>query len=537
MPAAPPMTLAAARKTFAEPGPKRAGLSPAQWANLAVAGCVVLGVGLRIWALLRDPSLWGDEAMLALNVVHRPIGGLLEPLNLNQGAPVGYLVLVKLLTRAFGNVEWALRLPSLLAALVSIPLVARVAARELSPAGARWAIALFALAPHAVGYAGEFKQYGFDLGVCAGLLALGQAAWAAASRGSFVRLALGGAVAVWFSHPAAFVLAGVGAALCARPIGWTPRLLVGAAWGASFLTSFALFTRHLGANSYLNDYWSGMFWPLPPRLPGDLAWLVHHVIALFDNPAGFGTPGFGSEGLATLLAGLALLTLSKSRPALVCALVVPVGAALVASAFGKYPFGGRLMLYAVPLLMVAVGEGVALAAARLKSLHALAPWLLGGILVAPLLAESARIAQVGAHAEDVRGALEVAAGRAGPGDRFAAVPGALPATAYYAPRSGVDPAKLACATPDWAASVDQPTWVVVAHAPGEPVGELRAKLVARGRVAEVWAGAGARLWYCEPVAPAARPTLPAGDDYNGCPRGRVRVGSGIGKLPTDPATR
>ena len=520
MTAAPPLSLSAARKTFAEPEPATASNNSA----LAVGACIAFGVGLRVLALARDPSLWGDEAMLALNVVHRPVGGLLGPLDLNQGAPVGYLVMVKLLTLALGSAEWVLRLPSLVAALVSLPLVARVAARELSRAGALWATALFALAPHAVGYAGEFKQYGFDLGVAAGLLALGQSAWLRATRGAFLRLAVGGAVAVWFSHPAAFVLAGVGAALCARPVGWTPRLLVGGVWAVSFALVYLLFTRHLGANRYLSDYWAGVFWPLPPRSPGDLAWLVHHLVALFDTPAGFGTEGFRSESLAALVAALALLTLAR-RP-LALAIVLPVGAALAASALGKYPFAGRFMLFAVPGLMLAVGEGVAVTASRLRPLHRLAPWLVGGALVAPLLAELAHRAQYPEHAEDVRGAVEYAANHWQPGDRLAATPGAHPATAYYLTRFGLDPAQTGPAAPDLNGWADAPTWVVVAHAPAEGVGELRARLGQRGTLAEVWRGPGARLWRWTPVAPAEATTSQPAAGEAACPARRLRVVSG-----------
>ena len=526
MTAAPPLSLSAARQTFAEPLPAPPPRRRTHWPALAVAACIVLGIGLRVLAFWRDPSLWGDEAMLALNVVHRPVGGLLKPLDLNQGAPVGYLILVKLLTQLFGNAEWVLRLPSLVAALVSLPLVGRIATRELSRAGALWATALFALAPHAVGYAGEFKQYGFDLGVAAGLVCLGQTAWLTSTRGAFLRLAIGGAAAVWFSHPAAFVLAGIGAALCARPVGWTPRLIIGGVWAVSFALVYLLFTRHLGGNRYLADYWAGVFWPLPPRSPGDLAWLVHHLVALFDNPAGFGTAGFGSESLAALVAALALLTLIRTRQPLALVIAVPVGVALLASALGKYPFAGRFMLYAVPGLMLAVGEGVAITSARLRPLHRLAPWLLGGALLAPLLAELSRRAQYPEHAEDVRGAVEFAANHWQPGDRLAATPGAHPAMAYYLGRFQLDPAQTGPPAPDLSGWVDAPTWLVVAHAPAERVGELRARLARRGTLAEVWSGPGARLWRWTPVAPAEATTSePAGGEA-ACPARRLRVVSG-----------
>src|SRR5207244_11823416 len=55
-------------------------------------------------------SLWLDEALLALNIVRRPLSGMFRPLDYNQGAPVGFLLLEKLVTHAFGNGELSLRL-------------------------------------------------------------------------------------------------------------------------------------------------------------------------------------------------------------------------------------------------------------------------------------------------------------------------------------------------------------------------------------------------------------------------------------------
>src|SRR5215475_14295682 len=69
-----------------------------------------LGVGLRVREYLADRSLWIDELMLALGVNHRAVTDLLRPLDFNQAAPAGFLVLVKSSTALFGNSELGLRL-------------------------------------------------------------------------------------------------------------------------------------------------------------------------------------------------------------------------------------------------------------------------------------------------------------------------------------------------------------------------------------------------------------------------------------------
>src|SRR5438128_2420097 len=113
---------------------------PPGWPRLIVAGCVAAGMALRLLAYLRNPSLWIDEAMLALNVVGRDIGGMFAPLDWNQGAPVGYLLLAKVCHFVGGSSEFALRLPSVLAALASHAVFIPLAYRVLPLVAARYAV-------------------------------------------------------------------------------------------------------------------------------------------------------------------------------------------------------------------------------------------------------------------------------------------------------------------------------------------------------------------------------------------------------------
>ncbi|MGL4419390.1 MAG: hypothetical protein ACRCZF_01875, partial [Gemmataceae bacterium] len=71
-----------------------------------------IGIALRLFVFVRNPPLWIDEAMLGMNILERDYAGLMEPLRLNQGAPLGYLFTLKFLSTFFGSSELALRLPS-----------------------------------------------------------------------------------------------------------------------------------------------------------------------------------------------------------------------------------------------------------------------------------------------------------------------------------------------------------------------------------------------------------------------------------------
>ena len=175
---------------------------------------MALGVLLRVVPYFRNRSLWYDEALLALNILHRSVTGLMSPLDYHQAAPVGFLLLEKISTGIFGKNELALRLVPLIFGIAALFVVHRVAALWLSPQAVPIAVSLFALNPSLIYYSSEVKQYSCDVAVALVLL------WAAGpfqrsgegwrSAGKFALLGFG---AIWFSHPSMFILAGAGPVL------------------------------------------------------------------------------------------------------------------------------------------------------------------------------------------------------------------------------------------------------------------------------------------------------------------------------------
>src|SRR5262245_40705023 len=140
-------------------------------ARSAIFALVVFGIALRIVPLVSDRCLWLDEAMLALNLVNRSPRQLLEPLDWNQGAPVGFLLAVKGTISAFGASEWALRLVPFLASCAGLFGFAWVARRLLPTYSALIAMGLLALSPYLISYAAECKQYASDAAIAIGLFA------------------------------------------------------------------------------------------------------------------------------------------------------------------------------------------------------------------------------------------------------------------------------------------------------------------------------------------------------------------------------
>lgn len=411
--------------------PARLRFAPPSW-RTATAIALTVGVVLRLIAWLHNRSFWLDEVYLALNVTGRSFTELWQPLDHDQGAPVGFLMLVKAAHALAGDGERVLRFVPLVSGLLALALFARLARRLLRPDAACFAVALFACAPKLIHYSAELKQYSTDVLATVALLLIlivrDERRWPIA--------AVAGAIAVWFSHPALFVLAGVGVALGVRAwaTGDMPRMkqlvIVGAAWLVSFALCYWLCLRDLGRNSYLLNYWSEFFAPVPPRGFDDAGWYVRTFARLFDGPGGIAVADVSLAAPAGLLYLFGMYTLARSRPWLAASLAAPLLTALVASALHKYPFGGRLLLFAVPLLFLGIAESWTALPAGFGRLCALT------VLAAPALTSLQQAVRPN-PTEDTRPLIEHLARHWQPGDGVYLSPMAQSPFDYYGPRTGL----------------------------------------------------------------------------------------------------
>jgi hypothetical protein len=419
--------VAATRSTVGAPG-------------ALVWGLLGLGVALRLAWYLHCPPLWLDEASLALNLVRRTAAGLLHPLDYNQGAPLGFLEISRLVLVLGGPSEYALRLVPLLAGIALLPLGYALARRILTPAGALLALALLSCSPFLIRYSGEAKQYSVDVLVTlALLLLLLRVDPRAVRRREAAQLALFGALALWLSHPAAFVLAAGGtahfvAALRARAVPSLRRLAaVGTAWVVSLGVLFAVSLRDLLHNGVLVQYWKDDFFPTAGgHWPAAVVhWLRIHVW-VFDDPGGFGLlPAWVFAGLAAVAA--VALVATRRTWALVL-LLGPVLLALAASAARAYPFAGRLLLFAVPILVILVAEAATL------PLRVGRPWLSALVCTTVLGATAYRALRFrDSERVEIRPVLRFVDAHAHPGDSLRVLPGgtARPVVDFYLPRYGL----------------------------------------------------------------------------------------------------
>jgi hypothetical protein len=331
--------------------------------RFAWIGLVLTGALLRIAFYSLDRHLWLDEAAVALNILDRPVDTLLlSPLDRNQHAPPLFLLIEKLACQSIPHrpIEKVLRLQPLIVSLAGLLLFARLAGRQLAPLPAFIACGLFAISPPLIRYAAEVKPYAGDVFACLILLTLG-VSLNQRSHWSWQRLAFfaaTGAVLVWYSFPAVFVMAVVGtylvlARLRARKKREALWMAVASGiWCFSFCLYVGLIGRHSLGNRELDQFWSIGFISFPVRSIGDVRDAFRILVGLIQSPLGFG----GWE-VPVLLLAVGYNSLRIRNPLIFCVMSGLILILATASAAHLYPISTRLVLFIAPLTIFAIASG------------------------------------------------------------------------------------------------------------------------------------------------------------------------------------
>ena len=322
---------------------------------------IVIGIFLRLEQYLLNRSLWIDEAFLALNIINRSYLEFLEPLDYNQGAPVGFLVLEKIAVQIFGNSEYSLRLVPFIAGIASIFLFYQVAKRISRLPAIVIALGLFALCDRLIYYSAEVKQYSSDVAIALLILLLAVRLNTQITYTESIIFAAFGGVAIWFSHPCVFVLAGTGSYLFVSSLieqQWKNifrYLIMFGTWAASFTAFYFISIRPLSNNEALQKSWEeshNSFVPFPPVSLTDFRWFFDKFFEIFDYPAGIHLTGIAA---LAFIVGCASLFASNSKNLYL--LISPIFLALIASGLHQYPFKGQLLLFIIPSILLIIAEG------------------------------------------------------------------------------------------------------------------------------------------------------------------------------------
>jgi hypothetical protein len=345
------------------------------WAALL---CLLVGLSWRSVRFLVGFPIWGDEAMILVDVLDRDYHGLTQTLSFIQVAPLLFLWGEKTALALLGTSELAVRVFPFLAGSLGLVLFAANARRVLSPVHGTLAIALLAVSYYPLRHCCEVKPYGLDLLMSVGML-FGATCWLADPRRTrwLLFLALWAPLAMLSSYPAPFV--GGAMSLLLLPKMWHATWKARALYAlfnllmaTAFLGHFFGIAQHQIAapqakttHEHMDAAWRESF---PPEAVGDLPfWLVRiHAGLMLAYPVG--APNGGSA--ASLLLGLlgAWHLWSRGQRSLLLACLLPFGLTLFAAFLHKYPYGGsaRVAQHLAPMACILIAAGGACLLERIR---------------------------------------------------------------------------------------------------------------------------------------------------------------------------
>lgn len=360
--------------------------------RLLFSSIVFLALVLRLALLARD-GLWADECQ-SLFIARFPLSTLVDIARDETQAPA-YILLIKFLTRVFGESTFVVRLPSALFGTAAVALSWFAARRLISPAAAPLAAFLIAVSPMAVHYSQEARAYGpLQFFVLAALLLTSRLedSWSWRTASALVAVFL---IMLYTHNISLFFVAGIAAgSLIAAP---TSRDAIRRWSIVTTLTvlGFLPWVRHLlvQLDSIATVYaWAAENWrtEFPWQVVRSLAAMTHGSLTPIRNHTADILP---SAWIAlTLCALLVIAALAyrqrlprpQSPVLLVTALTVSLGAQFIYCWVAQTPSYtvGRNDAPALPLLILLVSAGCVTLPGKIRWL---APVAFAGLAFQPLL--------------------------------------------------------------------------------------------------------------------------------------------------------
>ena len=329
----------------------------------------MLGIGIT-WRALRwalGMPLWGDEVMLALNILDRSAGELIQPLEMGQVAPPLFLLLHRLIFDITGTSEWSVRLPALVFGLFGLLLFCRFAISVVRPSEVLVAVSVLAVSYYVVRYGSEFKPYSLDLAVAVCLYTVSQSF--RCRRVSFWRASgfvLVVSSATFFSYPSVFVCGAILLVLSVESMSrkeWN-RLMILGITGSVFVVLFGVnYTMIIAPQqqsisaAFLKMYWAAAFAPM--GFPEFLEWFVRASAGkLMAYPVG--GKNFGSVVTLILFCAGIFALVRRKDGFLLGVLLLPFVLTILASSFQLYPYGmsPRIAQHLAPSICLLMGIGL-----------------------------------------------------------------------------------------------------------------------------------------------------------------------------------
>jgi hypothetical protein len=340
---------------------------PVSFATILFITVIACGILFRLGSFIQDRTLWYDEAMLASSIMQRGLGGMFEPLDYSQSAPLGFLIIVKLFTIVLGGSQHILRLYSFLTGILSIWLFYKL----LKSSGFKRPLlgtAFYATVSPLIYYTTELKPYMPDAFFTIAALYLCRLykdkklpLWGYALFCFF---------AVWISFPIIFV---IGAITCFDFFASLVRLAInifkkdedkhreiirtfisatvcGAVALASFLICYLVYTQRVSGNidGMSMEYWRHLYFPLFPKDESD--WYL--IYLMFENFFSCVFPSSFPIAVILWIGGFLLMYVRRND--LWGYGLLSLLFTLIGSYVEQYPMQDRLLLFLVPFTVLAI---------------------------------------------------------------------------------------------------------------------------------------------------------------------------------------
>lgn len=312
-------------------------------------------IGTRCIQYFSNPAIHYDEAALALNMMQRSFRELLAPLDYYQAAPVGFLMVSKLNVSLFGADEYILRLYPLLMGILSAFLLYRLT-QNLAPRAVPFVLFLFGASNIFIQYSAEFKQYGSDATIAILLFLATFKVIRDYDNKSIWIWGLIASIAVWFSHAAVFVIAGIGIVLIISRFlqkDWYKlrNIIIACAISASsFLIVYLNFYKFSAQNTelgnFFRNYWQQEFLQLDPIS------FITFFLEIF-----FWIGGINQLGLLVIVIVVFIIGVLRTPVQHTLLLLMPTAITMIASLLVLYPLSDRLILFLLPAFIILVGVG------------------------------------------------------------------------------------------------------------------------------------------------------------------------------------
>jgi len=328
---------------------------------------VFVAFGL-IWRLARFGlvmPIWGDEAMLGLNIIGRSYRDLLKPLNDAQVAPVGFLWLLRFTFDSLGISDYTTRLPAIIAGITALLLFWQWSGLLVSRQAAMLATGVVAVSGYIVRHGVELKPYSMDF-LATLLLLLPTTKYLLSQRLVWlIALIFAVPICMVISYPVVFTAGGIAVALLfnarrAKLTGRILSLLYCIILGISFLAIFKLSGQgqYQRTSQAMLEYWKDAF---PPANPLKfITWFIQiHTGNMFAYPVG----GKNGASLVTVIffaIGMCVMW-RHWKASIRLMLLIPFLLTFIAAVLRRYPYGesARVAQHLAPAIILMMGAGIA----------------------------------------------------------------------------------------------------------------------------------------------------------------------------------